>query len=273
MALPGFEPRATQTRPRIAFAERAGAGPAVVLVHGNSGTREVWRPVAERLPRRRLVAVDLRGHGESDWAEPPAYATADYASDLAAVLAALGEPPAALVAHSNGALAAIHLAAGGPAWLRGLVVVDIEPQPPQWQVDYFRERAGSVRRTYPSVADLAERMRAIDPTVPAAVFEGYLERIVRRDPDGVRLPLDPETYASWQPGDLWPALPSVACPLLVVRAGESVVMSAASAERIAAARPGTSLATIPGAGHYPMLGRPDVLAAELERFLAGLGGG
>ncbi|MET0403787.1 MAG: alpha/beta fold hydrolase, partial [Cystobacter sp.] len=65
-----------------------GAGPrapTLLFAHGNSSHRGLWRPVARRLLREldvRVVLMDMRGHGDSGYAEPPAYNPADHATDI-----------------------------------------------------------------------------------------------------------------------------------------------------------------------------------------------
>jgi pimeloyl-ACP methyl ester carboxylesterase len=79
--------------PRLHFLEWNPAGiRTLVLLHGNCANAWWWQPTADALASAdfRLIALDLRGHGDSEWVRPPRYAPADYADDLARVIAAVG---------------------------------------------------------------------------------------------------------------------------------------------------------------------------------------
>src|SRR5215510_3237213 len=90
---------------RIAFESREGRLPVLICVHGNSSHRGLWNAVLDRFPGQASISIDLRGHGDSDWVRPPAYGTADYASDIREVVEQTGLKDFVLVGHSNGALA------------------------------------------------------------------------------------------------------------------------------------------------------------------------
>ena len=101
------------------------AAPPILLVHGNGGNAHWWDPLVPFLaPGWRLVAPDLRGHGESEWPAEPAYGIADCSGDLAALLDQLALDRVAVIAHSMGARIAVWLAAHHPARVRGLALLD-----------------------------------------------------------------------------------------------------------------------------------------------------
>lgn len=251
---------------KIAYEVREGPGPPLVFVHGLSSTRALWSPLLERLPRA-AVTLDLRGHGESDPATPPAYSDADYASDIRAVVRGLGLREFVLVGHSNGGRASIHYTAHHEPKPRALVHMDVDPAIPPWQVDYFRQRARAVGRPVGSLEEVLTGMRTVDPTVPREAFLKFIEGVVRKTPEGYRFAFEPETYGDWNPGDLWPEVLRIECPFLVLRAQKSIVMSKAAAERMAREAKRATLREIEGAGHMLVLGRPDAVAGAIQEFL------
>ncbi|WKB55503.1 alpha/beta fold hydrolase [Eleftheria terrae] len=252
----------------LAYARHVGSGPTIVLVHGNSSDRTLWNRVCEQLPRADMLAVDLRGHGRSPWADPPAYATEDYAADLAQTLQRLEVHEPVLVGHSNGALACCYLAAHLAPRPRALVLVDIEPRVPDSQVAYFRQRAGAVARPA-TLQRLVDGMCSVDPEVPPALMKQFVQGLVRPADGGVCLPLDPHTYAAWQPADLRPHLGRVSMPVTLVRGACSQVLSVEGAEAWCAGLPEARLVTVEGAGHFLPLSHAAALASLIAQAAAG----
>jgi pimeloyl-ACP methyl ester carboxylesterase len=109
---------------RLAYREYAGDGGAVVLLHGVASNARIWGPVAPLLvPRFRVVAVDQRGHGQSD--KPPSgYDFATVTRDVRNFVEALGLERPVVVGHSWGGNVALEYAASHPEQVAGLVLVD-----------------------------------------------------------------------------------------------------------------------------------------------------
>ena len=95
----------------------------------------------------------------------------------------------------------------------------------------------------------------------------FIEAGMRKSVDGFRFKLDPETYGSWRPADLWKAVEEIPCPMLILRAEHSIVMSRSAAESMARKAPNARLKEIGGAGHFLMLGKPAEVANEIRGFL------
>jgi len=103
---------------------RRQAGPVVVLLPGTGATARDWDVVATRVSEERpVVAVDLRGHGRSDW--PGRYSIQLFADDVSAALDQLGGGPVDLVGHSLGGLVACKVAAARPDLVRRLLLEDV----------------------------------------------------------------------------------------------------------------------------------------------------
>jgi pimeloyl-ACP methyl ester carboxylesterase len=257
--------------PKLAFDIRAGVEPALLCVHGNSSHRGLWRQLLDHLPDYAALRLDLRGHGESEWVRPPAYSTADYADDIRAAAETLGGREFALVSHSNGSLAALYFATHLEPKPKALIYMDVNPRVLDEQVEYFRQRASAVARVFPTLDDPLKGMRQVDGDVPDEMFLSFIEGGMRRIDDGFRFALDPETYRSWQPADMWEAVEKVACPMLILRAEHSVVMSRSAAALMTQKAPNARLKEIGGAGHFLMLGKPAEVANEIRAFLEELG--
>lgn len=105
--------------------------PAILLVHGAGQTRQVWHEVAEALVQsgRRVVSLDLRGHGASEWPADGRYEFAAHVEDLRAVLAQMGSRPVVVAATLGGWIATAALADDAANLAAGLVLVDMPVQP------------------------------------------------------------------------------------------------------------------------------------------------
>jgi esterase len=253
--------------PRLAYDIRAGIDPVLLCIHGNSSHRGLWGPLLDHLPHYAALRLDLRGHGQSEWARPPAYSTADYADDIRAAAEILAGREFILVSHSNGSLASLYFATHLEPKPKALVYMDVNPRVLDEQVEYFRQRAAAVARVFPSVRDVLRGMRQVDDTVPEEAFLSFIEAGTRKNAAGFRFALDPETYGSWQPADMWEAVEKISCPMLILRAEHSVVMARSAAELMMQKAPNARLKEIGGAGHFLMLGNPAEVAREIRSLL------
>jgi pimeloyl-ACP methyl ester carboxylesterase len=252
----------------------AGA-PAVLLVHGNGGHAHWWDPLVPFLaPGRRLVAPDLRGHGESDWPAEPAYGVADCAADLAALLDALALARVAIVAHSMGARIAVWLAAHHRARVRGLALLDTslagvdEATALQWRGRMVGQRQG---RSYPShaVARAAFRFVPPEPDVPAAIVDDLAAHaIVERAPGEWTVHFDRAVLSLEGDGggNLIDLAAGLECPLWIGRGTGSFVMPRSEVAALQARRDALEVHDFAG-GHHFFLSHPRAAGEALRVFL------
>lgn len=188
---PGFRIVDVETPETTIRACLGGAGPPLLLLHGYPQTHAIWHQVAPRLSRRyTLVCPDLRGYGDSG--KPPsdpehrAYSKRAMASDMAAVMAALGHARFGVVGHDRGGRVAHRLAADRPDLVERLAVLDIAPTR-----EMYRDTTDAFARSYwhwfflIQPAPLPEAMIGADP-------DGYF--LKRR---GGASPFAPEALAEY----------------------------------------------------------------------------
>lgn len=233
----------------IASAHRPGSKPPVVFAHGNASDRSIWSSLSSYLTDHEQLLIDLRGHGDSGRASPPAYATADYASDIAIAARHLGDSDYVLVGYANGGLATLYLATFLEPKPAALVLVDTEGRLPDQQLEYARRRAAAVVSPG-SLERIVADMLQVDPHVPVATMRDYVRGLVRWVSYGFCLNLDPATYASWEPENLEPLLGSITCPVTIVRGADSRVTTEEGAERLWKGLPRSRLVIMENAGHF-----------------------
>jgi pimeloyl-ACP methyl ester carboxylesterase len=244
--------------------------PGLCFLHGGSAHAHWFDLVAPAFADRyHVLSLDQRGHGQSDWPVPPAYATEDFARDLLGVLDALGWGRAVVVGHSMGGHNAMAFAAWHPTRVRGLVIVDSRPAIPEERLGHLRRRGHSALRLHPTLESAVAAFRLLpretvaDPALLAHLATvGVIQRdggwVYRFDPAGNRLR---------RPADAWALLGRITAPTLVVRGELSPILSREEAERMRAGIRGAALAEIPGAHHHLVLDAPAAFVGLLERFL------
>ena len=249
----------------------------VICVHGYTSSAEAFNALARRIQdRAHIIAMDVRGHGESAWSEDDAYQYADQAGDLAALVDQLGIGRFVLIGTSMGGVIAMVYASQYADRLRGLVLNDIGPD-----VEAGSGRITGLVRSRPAdFASLDEAMqyrREISPITAARPLEDQEETargVLSERPDGRwAWKMDPayieqrvKRGAPARP-PLWPTLETLPCATQIVWGTDSDVLSEAQAKRMVAALPRGELVSVPGVGHAPTLVEPPVLAA-LDRLLA-----
>lgn len=252
------------------LAELGGRGIPTLALHGVTSHWAAWLPLADVLAtERRLLAMDLRGHGDSQWSVDGAYATRHLASDTIAVLEALladgaVDGPIDLVGASWGGLAGLLVAGSRPDLVRSLVVIDV---PPSWTqaVDDIAPRPESFEDHADVVAFERPRYRfASDATIERLAAFGTRPGLGGR----LHFKFDPLFRVRWgfRAEDHWAALANVRARTLVVRAGAGGALASDVAQRMAAALPNGRLVEIAEAGHSIQVDAPDALAEELRAF-------
>ena len=242
--------------------------PTLVLLHGGGANAHWWDDVAPVLAsHHHVVALDFRGHGDSDQPEPRPGA---FQRDLEALLEHLGTPDATLLGHSMGGHVALEHAArfGGARRPRSLVVVDVA-RGASTRTRRLMRLALAARRSYRTREEAVARFRFLPPAPGAA--EDLRRRIgaasVRELPDGrFAFKFDPRWFALGPgPG---PDLAHVATPTLLVRGAQSTLLSHDGALAIAAEIRGARLVEIEGAGHNVHLEQPERFLEAVLAFLS-----
>lgn len=249
-----------------------GAGvPPLLLVHGSFGHARVWDAVVEHLPASmHAFALDLPGHGDSGHAADAArYGFDALVEDVGTAVTALPAPPV-LAGHSIGAAVAMLYAARRAATLAGAVFIDIDPCPPDYQVQHLNEAGSRPAKRYTSFEDAVAREARIAPGATAAMHDHLARHGYREAGGSWEQKYDQGFLRAIRRWDVLDALREVRVPALIIRGGDSAVMAPESPARMLERLPAGSAITIPAAGHQVHLERPAEVAAALARFVATL---
>ncbi|MER0245469.1 alpha/beta hydrolase [Streptomyces sp. HSW2009] len=240
---------------KLSYLDFGGPGSPFLALHGHYNEAAAFAPLAAALaPRWRLIALDQRGHGESDRATR--YARDDYVADVLAFHQWLGLGPVPLIGHSLGGVNAYQFAARHPARVSRLIVEDIGAD-----LDLSWSFTLALPRTAPTRAALVE---ALGPTAP------YLECAFRQTAGGWGFSFDiDDTFASQQAlnGNHWSDWTSVSCPTLLIRGAHSDVLPSPHAHAMTTRAPNARLVELP-TGHVTHHDAPERFAAVVGGFLA-----
>jgi pimeloyl-ACP methyl ester carboxylesterase len=211
--------------------------PPLVLIHGNRDHARTWDQVAVQLKREYCVyAVDLRGHGDSQWAVGGQYSLPEFVLDVATFCTEIDRSPLTVVGHSLGGAVALEYAGVFPKHVKKVVAVEGlgprvgEPTPASsrmraWISDMHAFDKRTPRR-YASLEDATRRMREENPHLTAEMAQHLTTHGMRPNDDGtlswkfdnyVRLH-SPYEFNIAEAREIWN---QIRCPTLLVRGSES----------------------------------------------------
>ena len=249
--------------------------PPLVLLHGINGQAHTWDALAGTVRSRfHVLALDMRGHGESQWAADGIYDGPALLADVSEFVIQLRLDRVTIVGESLGGIVAFAWASLNPASVAGLVVADIGPE-------ISPEGLGEIRRSAQDrpadFTDFEEALRWSRGEQPVEAEEAIAYRLrhnLNESGDG-RLawkydPLvDTVTSSGGPDGDalMWQLWSALKCPTLVLRGERSNLLTKESVEKMLATCPTATLRTIPDAGHAIMVDNQAAFISETRAFL------
>jgi len=261
-------------------------GTLLLFLHGFSNDAHVWDWIAPAFAAHyRVVALDHRGHGDSDRDPEARYDHETMARDVASALESLGAKRVVLVGHSLGGRVAMRFAGLFPEAVAGLVIVDSAPELDARGTTRIRLDVQQQEPTFASRKDYERILVRQYPATRPELLAKLAVHWTRQRPDGrFELKLDPafmrgrrgmseDDLARWSAEEakhLWSALEKLPCPALVVRGAASDVLSADVADKMAdeVLKQG-KLEVVARAGHSVMLDNPEGFEKALSSFVLG----
>ncbi len=248
--------------------------PPVVLLHGVTGHARVWDYAAERLtPAFRVLALDQRGHGDSEAPHDADYRIATMADDLAAFADTLRLERFRLVGHSMGGRVAIQYGAHFPTRLERLVLVDIGPDIILSGLKRVRDIMSQAPERIPTEEWAFEYIRRTNPFADLDQLRHRIRHALKRTPDGaLTWKYDKGLRDMMREGrrdiiDLWEPLGRITCPTLIVRGTESDILSQETAKKMLEVLRDGRLVEVPAAAHTVPVDRPEDFARIVRSFL------
>ena len=246
----------------------------LVLLHGYTGHARSWDAFARAMAENyRVLALDQRGHGESQWASPDAYGTPEMVEDLKAFVAAMGLDDFSLLGLSMGGIVSYAYAGDRPSQLSRLVVVDIAPE---IEAEGLRTIQSNVARSdvFESPEEAFARARADNPVPPEDHHRERVYQSLMRTADGrwtyrydraLRDPGNRREGIAAEHG--WRLVSGIDVPTLLVRGEHSDILSRTVAERFVREVRDGRLVEVAGSGHPVPLDQPDAFLQAVLDFL------
>ncbi|MES2898979.1 MAG: alpha/beta hydrolase [Pseudomonadota bacterium] len=250
-------------------------GASILLLHGGGQTRHSWGNAQCELIDEgyRVVSLDARGHGESDWIDGGDYGLESQVGDVAAVARALGRP--ALVGASMGGINAAIACGDDPDLARALILVDVTPRLEPEGIDLIERFMGANPDGFASIDAAADAVAAYYPGRSRPASSDGLRKNLRLRDDG-------RWYWHWDPAmfnggreakvlamreRMLAAVEKIRIPTLLVRGGQSDIVSMAGVEELRAHLPHLEFVDIAGAGHMIAGDRNDAFNHTVANFL------
>ncbi len=257
----------------------ADAKPYLLLLHGAYQTAHSWDFFALAMRGRyHVLALDQRGHGDTDWAPKGEYGGENSQKDLDAFVAALGIKKLAICGLSMGGRNSFTFTARHPELVQALVIVDVGPE-------IRRRGVAAIRRFVTRQDEMAsfeafvQRAHRFNPRRPLEQFRGSLQHNLKELPNGkwtwkydqrlrnaVRLDRSPQEQKR-ATEEAWALVKDIRCPTMIVRGGVSDIFSEHDAQKLYASIPGSQLVVVPKAGHLVQGDNPVAFEDAVRPFL------
>ena len=245
--------------------------PDLLFVHGFAQQAHSWDFAAMAVQDQfHVVAMDQRGHGESGWSPQKAYGFSDYLGDLGPFIKAAGLKKPILCGFSLGGRVTSTYAARNPGEVSGLVIVDSGPESmSRGGTNITRFTSGPT--VFDTLEELVGRVRGYTHRSEEHVRSAIVHSARQRSDGKWTWKYDPDVRQSREHPltveERWQLLADLRMPTLLIRGGNSDILSAEVFERMTATVPDNVAVTVPGAGHRVSGDNPIEFNRVLRDFL------
>ena len=256
------------------------AKPPILMLHGFAQQAHSWDFVALAFAdRHRIIALDQRGHGDSDWAPDSDYTPETQQKDIAAIVEKLSLDKFVLMVLSMGGRNSFTYASNNPERVRALVIVDAGPENIRigtQNIQRFVEQDDELD----SIDAFVDRVISYNPRRDPIQIRGSIINNLKKLPNGKwtwkydKILRSPGRMGQQQDPDttkrLWNYVESLACPTLVVRGDRSDVIATETTDEMHMRIPNSRLAIVENAGHLVMGDNPSGFESEVTKFIEDL---
>jgi putative CocE/NonD family hydrolase len=255
---------------RLHYLEWGAAGkPPLVMVHGIARHAHTFDHIAADLARDyRVIAIDMRGHGDSAWSPEGAYLVEDHVKDLEGLVGQLQLRRLTLLGNSTGGRVVQVFAGLHPDLVERVIVEDVGPERPQEIASGFARRVQEEADGWASEDELVAQLVKQNARTPEPLLRTYAHYGVKRRADGRLVwKRDPNLVKGFVATELWQAVSRITAPTLYILGGASAIVPSDTQRRLKQTLPNCEIVTMPGLGHYPDSEDPAGFMTIVNRFL------
>jgi len=250
-----------------------GGKPPLILLHGIARVAHAFDHLAPHFANDyHVIAVDMRGHGDSGWHADGAYLVEDYTSDIEALIEQLGLRHLALWGASTGGRVVQMIAGRHPEWVSSVVVEDVGPERPAAISNRRGDRMAKEANGWANLDEMLVQVKAENPRTPEPILRNLAQHGSKARPDGRLVwKRDPAILKGFIPTELWSTVRHIKAPIIYVLGGLSTIVPPETQQQLQAALPQAQIVMMPGLGHYPSDENAQEFLAIVDRFLARAG--
>jgi len=227
--------------------------PPFIMLHGISRTAHTFDHVARRYQKDyHVLAIDMRGHGDSEWDPKAQYLVEDYVKDIEGLVRQLGIRRMTLHGNSTGGRVVQVFAGMHPDLVERLIVEDVGPERPQDIADSFARQVRQDADGWASEDELVKQLVARSQRTPERWVRTYAHFGTKRRDDGRLVwKRDPNLVKGFIETELWDSVSKIKAPALYVIGGGSRIVPPETQQRLKDTLPNCRIVVMPGLGHYP----------------------
>lgn len=256
---------------RIHYLDWGNPGkPPMILIHGIARHAHTFDHIAPHFARDyHVVAIDMRGHGDSSWDPKGDYLVEDHVKDLEGLVKQLKLTHITMLGNSTGGRVVQVFAGMHPDLVAKLIVEDVGPQRPEDIASGFARRVQQEANGWASEEELVQELLKENRGIAESWVRNYAHFGVKPRADGRFVwKRDPNLVKGFVPTDLWSSVRRITSPAIYILGGKSTIVPADTQQELKKALRDCEVVTMPGLGHYPDVEDPPGFLAIADRFLS-----
>src|SRR5262245_27625458 len=246
--------------------------PPLIMLHGIGRIAHTFDHIAPHFSSNyHVMAVDMRGHGDSDWDPKGAYLVEDYVKDIEGLARQLRLQNITIWGNSTGGRVAQVFAGLHPEMVSAVISEDVGPERPREIADGMTARLKQEdEKGWASEDELLAQQKAGSPRTSEDILRAYVHYGSKGRADGrIIWKRDPAIGNGFVPTELWRFVREIKSPIIYILGGRSTIVPSQTQEELRKTLAQAQIVTIPGVGHYPSEEKPSEFLAVVDKFLSG----
>lgn len=248
----------------------SAAKPPFIMLHGISRVAHQFDHIAPRFQADyHVIAIEMRGHGDSAWSPTGDYLVEDYVKDLEAFVDQLHLRNITLLGNSTGGRVVQVYAGLHPDRVARLISEDVGPERTNDIASAFARQVQQEANGWASEEELLASLKKSNPRTPDEILAAYAHFGTKKRADGrIEWKRDPNLARGFVPTELWRFVEKIQCPTLYVLGGASRIVPPETQKKLMETLPDVRIVVMPGLGHYPDQEATGEFIGIVKEFLA-----